>query len=175
SLGGSSTITAAVADVNGNALGGVPVTFTTTGGTLSTSLGTTDQAGIALTVLTTTVQATVTATAGVSGTGTTTPPSTGGTTPPTTGGGTTSSQSSGSVTVAVNPIPTVSIVPATTGQLTAGTPVTFNLTVTPAANSTAQIRDVSVDFGDGTSRDLGGITGTNLPIQHVFSRDGTYT
>src|SRR5205807_768834 len=75
SLGGASTITASVADVNGNSLNNVAVTFTTTGGTLSTSLATTDQNGVATAVLTTTVQATVTATAGASGAGTTTPPS----------------------------------------------------------------------------------------------------
>src|SRR5438034_9048454 len=169
SLGGVSTITAAVAAVNGNTLSGIPVTFTTTGGTLSASLAFTDSGGSAHTELTTTVQATVTATAGVAGTGTTTPPPTGGGTG-TTPGGSTSTQASGSVTVNVSPVPTVTISPATTGTLTAGSPITFNLTVTPAANATTQIRNVQVDFGDGSVFPLGPITGTQ-PVQHAFTRD----
>ena len=44
-LGGSSTVSAVVFDVNGNALVSAPVSFSTTAGMLSTSLATTDKAG----------------------------------------------------------------------------------------------------------------------------------
>src|SRR5579872_3619647 len=82
SLGGASTITAAVFDVNGNALTGAPVSFVTTAGTLDSGLVTTDANGVASTVLHTVTTATVTATVGAtapSGGGT----GTGGTTPTT--------------------------------------------------------------------------------------------
>src|SRR5438874_8406536 len=86
--GGTSTITASVSDSSGNALPSVPVTFTTTAGSFSTSVVNTDASGTALTTLTTNRTATVTATAGVQGTGTGTPTTP--TTPGTPTGGTTS-------------------------------------------------------------------------------------
>ena len=62
--GGTSTITARVEDLSGNALTGVPVTFTTDAGTLSSQSALTNDAGIATTFLSTTAAATVTASAG---------------------------------------------------------------------------------------------------------------
>src|SRR5205823_3983834 len=62
--GGSSTITANVLDVNGNALPSAQVSFTTTAGTLTTAVASTDSAGNAQTVLRTTTKATVTGTVG---------------------------------------------------------------------------------------------------------------
>jgi len=62
--GGTATITARVEDAAGNPVLGVPVSFSTTAGTLSTVSGTSDTAGVATTVLSTTAEATVTATAG---------------------------------------------------------------------------------------------------------------
>lgn len=62
--GGESTITARVEDPFGNALSGVPVTFTTTAGTLSPRSALTNSAGFATTVLTTSVEADVTASSG---------------------------------------------------------------------------------------------------------------
>src|SRR5919204_5928286 len=58
SIGGSTTITASVLDMNGNALAGTLVTFTTTAGTLSAAASTTGQTGNAQTALTTRQQAT---------------------------------------------------------------------------------------------------------------------
>lgn len=63
-MGGSATITARVEDAAGSPVVGVPVSFSTTAGTLSTLSGTSDTAGVATTVLSTTGEATVTATAG---------------------------------------------------------------------------------------------------------------
>ncbi len=186
-FGGTAAITATISDANGNVLPSVPVTFTTTAGTLSQTLVNTDSAGNAQTSLTTTVQATVTATAGVNastgggGTTTTTP---GAGTPPAAGGGSTAGQASGTITIAVNPLPTVSISavpPGTTsgGTFTAGGPITFNILAAPGTNSTAQIRNVSVDFGDGTPKqDLGNVTTsgtTPFPVQHVYNGPGTFT
>src|ERR1700681_4415034 len=50
-LGGTSRITAAVFDVNGNALISAPVSFSTTAGTLSDAAVTTDASGVAATTL----------------------------------------------------------------------------------------------------------------------------
>jgi len=62
--GGSMTLTAVVLDVSGNRLPNVPVNFSTTAGTLSQAIATTDANGEAQTTLTTTGAATVTARAG---------------------------------------------------------------------------------------------------------------
>lgn len=62
--GGAATITARAEDGAGNPVAGVPVSFSTTAGTLSVLSGTTDSAGVATTVLSTTAEATVTAAAG---------------------------------------------------------------------------------------------------------------
>jgi hypothetical protein len=64
SSGGSATISARAEDISGNGQAGVPVQFTTTKGTLSPSVATTNSAGVATTTLTTTGAADVTATVG---------------------------------------------------------------------------------------------------------------
>jgi len=58
-LGGSSAITATVLDINGNPLPTALVSFSTTAGSLSTTVGTTDANGIASTTLQTSTTATV--------------------------------------------------------------------------------------------------------------------
>ena len=62
--GGTATIVARVEDKNGNALFGVPVTFTTDAGTLSAQSVLSNENGFATTLLSTTLAATVTATSG---------------------------------------------------------------------------------------------------------------
>jgi hypothetical protein len=152
SNGGSSTILASVVDVNGNALTGVPVSFSTTAGALASGLVNTDANGNAQTTLTTSVQADVTATAGVQGN----------TGSGSSGGGSSSSSAappaastaqSATVRVNVNPVPTVSV-STTTSNITANVPIVFNISVTPGQNSSAQIRNVQVSFGDGDVADL---------------------
>jgi len=165
SRGGSTTLTAAVTDINGNPLGSIPVIFTTTAGTLAATSVITDAAGVAVTSLSTSVDATVTASAGIgSGSG---GGSTGGGAGGAAGGGG-SSATSATVSIKVNPTPTLSVTPATAGQSTAGTPIVFTVTATIPAGSTAQIRDMSIDFGDGTVRPLGAATGTTS-VQHVYN------
>ncbi|ODS59458.1 MAG: hypothetical protein ABS36_00540 [Acidobacteria bacterium SCN 69-37] len=62
--GGSTTITARIEDTHGNGLNGVPVTFSTTKGSLSRTSGVSNSAGLVTTTLTTTQEAIVTASAG---------------------------------------------------------------------------------------------------------------
>jgi adhesin/invasin len=183
SNGGTSAIQANVLDINGNPLNAAAVTFTTSAGALSTSAATTNANGVAQTSLTTSVTATVTATVGVQSTGGTGTGGDGGNGDGNgngngngggTGTGGTSGQASASVTVNVNAIPTVSIKP-TTGVLNAGQPITFTLSVQPGTNSTAQIRNVNINFGDGASETLGAVSGTDFTVQHIYSEAGTYT
>lgn len=161
--GGISVITANVADLNGNILSSVPVNFATSAGALGSAVVNTNSAGVATTTLNTTVAATVTATVGVSSSGTGT-----GT------GGSTSGQVQATVTVTVNPVPNVSV-STSSGTLTAGSPITFTISVQPAAGSSAQIRSVDINFGDGVRIDLGAVSGTNLSVQHSYTAGGNYT
>jgi adhesin/invasin len=180
SNGGTSTIQANVLDINGNPLSDAAVSFSTSAGALTSSLVSTNANGVAQTSLTTSVTATVTATVGVQSTGGTGTGGDGGNGGDAngngggTGGGATTGQASASVTVSVNPIPTVSIRP-TTGVLNAGQPITFTLSVQPGTNSTAQIKNVTISFGDGASETLGAVSGTDFTVQHIYSEAGTYT
>lgn len=171
SLGGTSTITANVFDINGNALGSAPVSFTSTAGTLSTNLATTNSAGVATTELSTSQQATVTATVGAQGSTDGGGTGTGGGT----GGGTTtptpSGQASGSVIVTVTTGPTLVITPPSTPP-SAGLPAVFTFAVTLAQNG-ASVRNVSVDWGDGSRQSLGAVTG-NAVVSHVYDDAGTF-
>lgn len=173
-LGGSTTITANVFDVNGNALPQVPVVFSTSTGSLSTAVVTTNASGVADTVLTTGQQAVVTASVGAQGAATTNSGSTGGTTPPTAGTTTpsTSGQASGTVTVTVSAAPTLVITPPTTSP-SAGIPAQFTFAVTVPTNGAA-VRSLRVDWGDGSSQDLGTVTG-NAVVTHTYNRTGSYT
>jgi len=171
--GGTSTISAIVFDVNGSVLVGVPVTFSTTAGTLSAGVATTDATGNAQSTLTTSVQATVTASVGV-GTSTTTPPTTGtpttGTTPTTPSA---TGQASGSVTVAIASAPTLVITPPSTSP-TAGIPSNFTFAVTVPSTNGSAIKSLVVDWGDSSPlQNLGAVTG-NAIVSHSFGSSGTY-
>jgi Big-like domain-containing protein len=167
--GGSSTIGALVVDVNGNPLSGSQVAFTTTAGTLSQNLVNTDSSGIASTVLSTTATATVTASVGATAP---TPPST---TPPTTptapSAPSATGQASGTVTVTVTPAPTVTITTPTTVQK--NIPATFTVVVTAAASGGVAIRDVTLNWGDGTSTALGSFTGSQAAT-HTYASTGPF-
>lgn len=166
--GGSAVVTANVVDLNGSALPGAPVSFATSAGVLSGSLVNTDSNGNAQTTLTTSVEAIVTANVGAAGSGTGTGTGGGST------GGSTSGQTSATVTVKVNPLPTVSIT-ATGTNFQAGTPVVFTISAQPGTGSTSQIREVVVNFGDGTVTNLGGVSGTNMTVQHKYDEGDTFT
>jgi len=59
---------------------------------------------------------------------------------------------------------------ASPSSTTAGTPVTFTVTPTTGAN----LANVRVNFGDGSSRDLGAISSATT-VAHSYSASGTYT
>jgi hypothetical protein len=180
--GGTVTVEANVLDVNGNPLSSVPVSFTTTAGTLSASVATTDANGNAQTVLNTNRQATVTATAGITGT-TTTPPATGtgtgggtggtGTGTGTGTGGTTSTVSSASVTINVNALASFTLGTPTPASPTVGQIVSIPVTLpTATGGTTSPIVRVTVNWGDGSPTQ----TYTSLPnvITHVYDSFGSF-
>ena len=158
SNGGSSTITAKVAEPGGASLAGIPVTFTTTAGALSASVANTDANGIATTTLTTNRTAVVTGTAGLSTS------STG------TGGTTTTPAPKSEVTVAVNVTSTIAIgapVPATPAV---NQTVSFPLTYTTATGASPIVR-LAVDWGDGRTSNFSGAPSS---IAHAYSAPGSY-
>jgi hypothetical protein len=145
--GGTATITARVEDVSGSGLSGVPVTFTTDAGSLSSPSVTTDSLGVAQTTLTTSRAAKVTA--NVAG-------------------------KTADVSIGLNPRTGVSITGPTL-PVSAGQPATFAIKVTSGTTgSIPNIRDVTVDFGDGRAQSLGAISG-DASIQHTYDEAGTYT
>lgn len=72
------------------------------------------------------------------------------------------------VTVGLNPRTGISIA-GPTASVPAGTPASFTVTVAATAN----IRDVTVNFGDGQSRSLGAITNP-VTFPHTYTEAGTY-
>jgi hypothetical protein len=170
-LGGTVAITAFVIDINGNPLNSVPVSFATTAGSLANSIVNADQNGQAQTTLRTAQTATVTASVGA--TAPTTPTTGGGTTPTTPATGSAPGQASGTVTVGVVAAPTLVITPPTTPP-SAGLPAAFSFVITAAATNGAAVRDLSVNWGDGSGvQSLGAVTGT-AAVTHVFRLAGTY-
>jgi hypothetical protein len=157
SAGGQSTITAIVSDSSGSAVAGVPVTFSTTNGSLNPPVVTTDPNGYASTTLSTNRTAEVTATAGIAvSDGTTTTPA-----------------PSAKTTVTVEALPTASI--TASGNPQVGTATTFTISAQPGANSTAGIENTTVTFGDGDSAPLGAASGTGIQVQHIYQTPGAKT
>lgn len=159
STGGTSAITATVFDLSGNALGGVPVAFASDNGTLSEAVVNSNAAGQAVTTLTTNKVSKVTVTAGASSiSGTTITPA------PT-----------ANVTVNVNAAPTVSI----SGPATPVAAGVTTFTITAGATAPSVIREVVIDFGDGSPKaNLGAASTTGagtISVQHVYAAAGPYT
>jgi hypothetical protein len=73
------------------------------------------------------------------------------------------------VTVGLNPRTGIGITPPT-NQIAAGQSAVFNVNV----STTANIRDVVVNWGDGSSTRLGAIS-QPTPVQHTYDEPGTYT
>lgn len=166
-LGGSSTITAVVIDINGNPLSSAPVSFSTTAGVLDQVAISTDQNGAATAILRTTTAATVTAAVGAQAGSTTAPPAAGApATPATTG------TASATVTVNVASAPTLTITPPATAP-SAGLPSSFTFAVTVPATNGSAIRNVTVDWGDGQTQDLGVVT-ASASVSHTYRTDGSY-
>lgn len=143
--GGSTSVTAVVVDASGNPIAGVPVTFSTTAGSFSATVVNTDSSGTARTTLTTNAPASVTATAGGS--------------------------TSTAVSITTSARPTVSI--SASGTPTEGGVTTLSITAN-AGTGGAPLQTVVVNYGDGTSDDLGAVSGT-VTVQHVYGDEGSYT
>lgn len=140
--GGTIQLTARAEDVAGNALPGVPVSFTSTAGTIQNPTVITDDLGLARTSLTTNRDTDVTAAAGAK-----------------------------TVTVKLLLAARMGLTLATTTTTpTAGVAVMFSVGVAATAN----VRSVTLDFGDGSQQAIGSITSTTS-VAHVYSREGTYT
>ncbi len=144
--GGTVTIVATVRDDVGNLLAGIPVSFSSASGQLSTGQATTDSNGEARTTLTTNRDTIVTAAA---------------------------AGQTGTFTVLATAVPAVQITFAP-AEPQAGLPVTFTITPQTAASANV-IRNVEIDFGDGTPRqNLGAIAGPTA-VPHTYTRSGVYT
>ena len=143
--GGSSTITASVTDVGGNPLSGVPVSFSTDTGSLSSSVANTGSNGDATVTLSATRDATVTATAGTA--------------------------TAATVKVTVGTQPDITITTATTTPVEDAA-VNFTVTITPGT-ATEIFQSLEVDFGDGSR--VTGLSGTTQSVSHVYDSQGTFT
>jgi hypothetical protein len=153
--GGSVELVASVVTESGGPVQNVPVTFNADQGILTVQTVPTDANGEARTVLTTTQKTTVTATAGT--------------------------KTSSAVIVDARVGPGISItcaVASGTGtscasvQANASTnsaAVTF--TVTKAAN-TSTLRSSTINFGDGSSQQLGNLAGGTAAVTHTYSGPG---
>jgi hypothetical protein len=147
--GGTSTLLAVVFDADGNRLPGVSVSFTSTAGTISSTVVQTNSQGEASTTITTNRDATVTAsTGGSSGEGG-------------------RAAVTATVNITASALPTVTVTP--TGTPSADSPATFTIATTATAPAT--VRSVIVDFGDGTVQTFGNVTS----VAHTYRSGGTYT
>jgi len=141
--GGTTQITARVEDTNGNGLGFVPVTFSATSGTLQPPTATTDEFGLARTSLTTTRESDVSASAG-------------------------SKTSTAPLKITVAARTGITLSPPSTAP-TAGQPAIF----TASVSATANVRDVLIVWGDGSTTSLGALGGSTT-VSHVYGSPGTY-
>jgi hypothetical protein len=140
--GGTVAVTASVLDSAGNRLVGVPVTFSTNAGTLSSTVATTDASGNATVMLTTSAAATVTAVSG--------------------------GATAATATIALGVPPSVTLTTAP-DPLVAGLPMT--LTVTPGTGTAPR---VTIDWGDGTTSDLG-VVAAARGATHVYKSPGGFS
>ena len=78
-----------------------------------------------------------------------------------------------SIVVQVRPAPSIPVtISASPASPFAGEPVTFTVEVTPPADAPG-VREVSVDFGDGSTAALGALSGRRS-VAHVYERDGSF-
>jgi hypothetical protein len=143
--GGTSTITARVEDLQGNGLDGVPVSFSTTAGSLASTLIISGNGGLAATNLNTSAAATVTASAG----------------------GATASLT-GTVAITLKPRTTVTLTVPGTGAVSVPTSITVGV----GANTI--VKDVLLEFGDGEKVSLGELS-ANTNVVHLYGSADTFT
>jgi PKD repeat protein len=122
----------------------VPVSFAASAGSLSATTAIADASGEARVSLTVTQEATVTARAG--------------------------SKESSAVTVRVRTAVGITVA-VTTANPTEDAPVTISITPSPSGTV---LRNVRVEFGDGSATDLTTVTAATN-ISHVYTSDGTFT
>ncbi len=147
--GGQSTISARVEDQQGNGLLGVPVSFSTTAGSLAAASIVTDANGVATTTLTTNAAATVTATAGG-------------------GSGTTAGPTPATVAITIKPRTTLTLTVPGTASISTPTSITVNV----GANTI--VTDVVLDFGDGETAPLGALSGSTNVV-HLYGDADVFT
>ena len=143
-LGGSVVLLATVRGTGGQGLAGIPVTFSATTGSLNPSTAVTDALGEARSTLTSNQESRVTARAGT--------------------------KVSSEVVVGVRPATGLSVTPPATAPL-AGAVTTIS--VAPIGTN-AVVRNVVVDFGDGSSTSLGTISSATT-VPHAYQSSGTYS
>lgn len=149
--GGPVELVATVVGESGNGLQGIPVTFNADQGVLSAQTVATDAGGEARTVLTTSQKTSVTATAG------------------------TKTSTAVTVDVRVGPGISITCAPATgAGSNCASVQATSSnntatvvFTVTKGTG-TSTLRDVTINFGDGTSQSLGTLGGGSATVTHTY-------
>jgi len=157
--GGSVSVTAMVLDPSGGSLAGIPVTFSSDHGNMNPGTAITDAGGQATSTLTTSVETKVTASAGAA---------------------------TGTATVTLRPAPaiTVKCTPASgtgTCASVAASDASNTATVTfdvAKATGSSTLRDVTINFGDGTSQSLGTLAGGTITVAHSYpgsSNTATYT
>jgi len=157
--GGSVNVTAMVLDPSGGSLAGIPVTFSSDHGNMNPGTAMTDAGGQATSTLTTSVETKVTASAGAA---------------------------TGTATVTLRPAPaiTVKCTPASgtgTCASVAASDATNTATVTfdvAKATGSSTLRDVTINYGDGTSQSLGTLAGGTITVAHSYpgsSNVATYT
>ena len=73
------------------------------------------------------------------------------------------------LTIGLNPRTGITIT-GPTNSISAGLPASFTVGV----GQTANVRDVTVDFGDGFEQSLGALSGSTT-VQHTYTTPGTYT
>jgi len=151
--GGSVELIASVVTENGAGMQNVPVTFNADQGTLTVQTVPTDVNGEARTVLTTAQKTSVTATAG------------------------TKTSSAVTVDLRVAPGVTVTCAPATGGAAascanlqasSSNNTAAVNFTVTKGTG-TSNLRDATIDFGDGTTQGLGTLAGGAVTVTHSYA------
>jgi Bacterial Ig-like domain (group 1)/PKD domain len=148
--GGSVAVTASVLDPSGGSLAGIPVTFSADHGGVDPGTAITDASGQATTTLTTAAETKVTASAGTA-----------------TATATVTLRAAPAVTLkCTSPVAngTCAAVPAS--DATNSVTVTFE--VAKATGSSA-LREVSINFGDGTSQGLGTLSGGAATVAHTYS------
>ncbi|MGH9254972.1 MAG: Ig-like domain-containing protein [Vicinamibacterales bacterium] len=149
--GGSVDLIAAVVGENGQALPGIGVTFSTDQGVLSSTNVVTDANGEARTQLTTSQQAVVSATAGTK----------------TSANLTVGMRSGPIVTIACAPSSGTGNCAAVQANATSNT-ATVLFTVTRASGSSA-LRTATIEFGDGSSQNLGNLAGGTATVTHAYA------